>query len=195
MEVKQLDNAKQQLKDDAINETEEAVVEDEEVVDEEQLIEDQGVTEETKQIHVLQEEVEALNNRLLRVQADYDNFRRRTRQEAEAQAKYRAQTLIEALIPAIDNFDRALTVQVESDDAKSLLQGMEMVYRQLTEALKSEGLQVIESVGQSFDPHYHQAVMQVESDEHEPNQVVEELQKGYRLKDRVIRPSMVKVSQ
>lgn len=192
-----MEQAKQQLNDEQ-TEAQEEVVEvnhvDEAVnQDEEETVE--VLSDSEKQIQELQAEVADLNNRLLRVQADYDNFRRRTRQEMEAAAKYRAQSLIEELIPAIDNFDRALSVQVESDDARSLLQGMEMVYRQLNEALKKEGLEVIEAVGQNFDPHFHQAVMQVESDEFEPNQVVEEFQKGYKLKDRVIRPAMVKVSQ
>ncbi|WP_139193068.1 nucleotide exchange factor GrpE [Anaerobacillus alkalilacustris] len=157
--------------------------------------EDVNLSEEELRIQDLETQVKDLNDRLLRVQADYDNFRRRTRQEKEAAAKYRSQSLLEELIPAIDNFDRALGVNAESDEAKSIQQGMEMVYRQLTEALKNEGLEVIEAVGQDFDPHYHQAVMQVESEDYQPNVVVEELQKGYKLKDRVIRPSMVKVSQ
>jgi molecular chaperone GrpE len=190
-----LDRAKQQTKEEeTVVQGEIENIESKEQLDEEEAIE-VLLTEEEKQIQALQTEVAELNNRLLRTQADYDNFRRRTRLDMEAAAKYKAQSLIEELIPAIDNFDRALGVKVESDDAKSLLQGMEMVYRQLTEALKNEGLEVINAVGQSFDPHYHQAVLQVESDEYEPNQVVEELQKGYKLKDRVIRPTMVKVSQ
>ncbi|MFN7251278.1 MAG: nucleotide exchange factor GrpE [Anaerobacillus sp.] len=189
-----MDHAKQQTKEEETVVQEEVEhVESKEQLDEEEV--EVLLTEEEKQIQALQNEVAELNSRLLRTQADYDNFRRRTRQEMEAAAKYRAQSLIEGLIPAIDNFDRALGIKVENDDARSLLQGMEMVYRQLTEALKNEGLEVINAVGQSFDPHYHQAVMQVESDEYEANQVVEELQKGYQLKDRVIRPSMVKVSQ
>lgn len=193
-----MDQAKQHVNDEK-TEVQNEAVEAENVADAEQLDTEETVevflTDEEKQIQALQTEVAELNNRLLRAQADYDNFRRRTRLDMEAAAKYKAQSLIEELIPAIDNFDRALAVKAESDDAKSLLQGMEMVYRQLTEALKNEGLETINAVGQSFDPHYHQAVMQVESDEHEPNQVVEELQKGYKLKDRVIRPTMVKVSQ
>lgn len=193
-----MDQAKQHVNDET-TEVQNEAVEAENVADAEQLDTEETVevflTDEEKQIQALQTEVAELNNRLLRAQADYDNFRRRTRLDMEAAAKYKAQSLIEELIPAIDNFDRALAVKAESDDAKSLLQGMEMVYRQLTEALKNEGLETINAVGQSFDPHYHQAVMQVESDEHEPNQVIEELQKGYKLKDRVIRPTMVKVSQ
>ncbi len=139
-------------------------------------------------------EIAELNNRLLRVQADYDNFRRRSREEKEAAAKYRSQNVIEALLPVIDNFERALLVKPETEEAKSLLQGMEMVYRQFQDTLKSEGVEVIETVGQPFDPHLHQAVMQVEEEGFESNQIVEELQKGYKLKDRVLRPSMVKVN-
>ncbi|GAE26948.1 heat shock protein GrpE [Halalkalibacter wakoensis JCM 9140] len=139
-------------------------------------------------------EIADLNNRLLRVQADYDNFRRRSREEKEAAAKYRSQNVIEALLPVIDNFERALLVKPEGEEAKSLLQGMEMVYRQFQDTLKNEGVEVIETVGQTFDPHLHQAVMQVEEEGFESNQIVDELQKGYRLKDRVLRPSMVKVN-
>jgi molecular chaperone GrpE len=192
-----LDQAKQELNEEQTEIQTDVVEDTQNLADEinEQQNDESTMSEEEAKIQALETEVVELNNRLLRMQADYDNFRRRTRQEKEADAKYRAQSLIEALIPAIDNFDRALGVKVESEDAKILLQGMEMVYRQLTDALKSEGLEVIEAVGQNFDPHFHQAVMQVESDEYEANQVVEELQKGYKLKDRVIRPTMVKVSQ
>ncbi len=185
---------KQNLQEEQVSQ-EEIVDNAENVVDIEDAKEDVVLSEEQLKIQELEAEVDKVNERLLRVQADYDNFRRRTKLEAESAAKYRSQNLIEELIPAIDNFDRALSVKVESDDAKSLLQGMEMVYRQLTDAMQKEGLEVIEAVGKAFDPNYHQAVMTVESDEHESNQVVEELQKGYKLKDRVIRPSMVKVNQ
>ncbi|ADC50721.1 MULTISPECIES: nucleotide exchange factor GrpE [Alkalihalophilus] len=142
----------------------------------------------------LEAQVAELNNRMLRVQADYDNFRRRSREEKEAAAKYRSQALIEGLLPVVDNFERALLVKPESEEAQSLLSGMEMVYRQLKDTLKNEGVEVIETTGQSFDPHLHQAVMQVSEDGFESNQIVEELQKGYKLKDRVLRPSMVKVN-
>lgn len=188
-----MDQAKQEIREeqDEVVEEVEAIVEEQEVEESE----NKTLSPEEMKLQALETEVKELNDRLLRVQADFDNFRRRTRQEKESDAKYRAQSLIEQVIPAIDNFDRALIVKAESDEAKSIQQGMEMIYRQLTEALKNEGLEIISSVGQNFDPHYHQAVMQVESDEHEPNVVVEELQKGYKLKDRVIRPAMVKVSQ
>lgn len=151
-------------------------------------------SEEQLKIEQLEKEKEELHNRLLRVYADYDNFRRRTREEKERDAKYRAQSLVEDILPVLDNFERALTVQTTNEESKSILQGMEMVYRQLLEALKKEGVSVIEAVGKPFDPNYHEAVMQVNEEGYESNIVVEELQKGYMLKDRVIRPSMVKVN-
>lgn len=163
----------------------------EESVENEQVVEEVEVqTTEAK----LEAEVAELTNRLLRAQADYDNFRRRSREEKEAAAKYRSQTVIEALLPVIDNFERALLVKPEAEEAKSLLQGMEMVYRQFQDTLKNEGVEVIKTVGEAFDPHVHQAVMQVEEAEFESGHVVEELQKGYKLKDRILRPAMVKVN-
>ncbi|MDP4083455.1 MAG: nucleotide exchange factor GrpE [Bacillota bacterium] len=143
----------------------------------------------------LEKKIEEMDNRYLRLQADFDNFRRRSRIEAEASEKYRAQKLITDILPAIDNFERALKVETENDQTKSLLQGMEMVYRILLDALKKEGLEPIEAVGKEFDPHLHQAVMQGEDVNYDSNVVIDEFQKGYMIKDRVIRPSMVKVNQ
>lgn len=154
------------------------------------------------QVQILQEKNDELEkklaefeNRYLRLQADFDNFRRRSRIEAEANEKYRAQKLIIDILPAVDNFERALVMEVDNEQAKSLKQGMDMVYRGLLDALAKEGLQPIETVGKEFDPHLHQAVMQGNDENYGSNIVIEEFQKGYLLKDRVIRPSMVKVNQ
>ncbi|UYZ20824.1 nucleotide exchange factor GrpE [Mesobacillus jeotgali] len=148
-----------------------------------------------KKLAELQGKLDEADNRYLRLQADFDNFRRRSRIELEASAKYRAQSIITDLLPAIDNFERALKMDVDNEQAKSLKQGVEMVYRSLLDALKNEGVEVIEAVGKEFDPHLHQAVMQAEDENFGPNIVVEEFQKGYLLKDRIIRPAMVKVNQ
>ncbi|HLO11911.1 MAG TPA: nucleotide exchange factor GrpE [Pseudoneobacillus sp.] len=142
-----------------------------------------------------QSKLEEADSRYLRLQADFDNFRRRTKIDFDAIEKYRAQNIISDLLPVLDNFERALQTQVDQEQAKSLLQGMEMVYRLLSEAIKKEGVETIEAVGKEFDPHLHQAVMQVEAEDSRSGMVLEEFQKGYKLKDRVIRPSMVKVSQ
>ncbi|WP_324636686.1 nucleotide exchange factor GrpE [Bacillus velezensis] len=147
------------------------------------------------QIDELQGLLDEKENKLLRVQADFENYKRRSRLEMEAAQKYRSQNVVTEILPALDNFERALQVGAESEQTKSLLQGMEMVRRQLMDALEKEGVEAIEAVGQEFDPNLHQAVMQVEDENFGSNIVIEELQKGYKLKDRVIRPSMVKVNQ
>ncbi|MED4353526.1 nucleotide exchange factor GrpE [Schinkia azotoformans] len=153
------------------------------------------VSPEQLEIQRLQQELDDRQSRLLRLQADLENFRRRVRLDQEAAAKYRAQSLIENILPALDNFDRALNIEAKEEETLQLLKGVEMVHRQLLDALKTEGLDIIDAVGKEFDPNFHQAVMQVEDSNYESNIVVDELQKGYILKDRVIRPTMVKVNQ
>lgn len=133
-------------------------------------------------------------NRLLRTLADMENMRRRVRKEQEDLAKYASQKVIEELLPALDNFERALAADKDSLTVESLLQGVSMVYRQMAQVFEKEGLQPIEAAGKPFDPNLHQAVMQVEDANFESGVVVEELQKGYQFKDRVIRPAMVKVN-
>lgn len=158
--------------------------------------------EEKSEAALLQEKVDELQAKLtetegrtLRLQADFENYKRRVQMDKQAAEKYRAQRLVSDILPALDNFERAMQVEATDEQTKSLLQGMEMVHRQLLEALTKEGVEVIEAVGKQFDPNEHQAIMQVEDSEFESNAVVEEFQKGYKLKDRVIRPSMVKVNQ
>lgn len=155
---------------------------------------EETLTEDQLRIQELESKLEEMNQKNLRLQADYDNFRRRTREEQAASLKYKSQSLLEQLLPALDNFERALKTEATNEQAKTLIQGMEMVYRQLADALKQEGLIEVPTVGEKFDPNMHQAVMQVEDSEYESNTVIEELQKGYMLKDRVIRPAMVKVN-
>lgn len=147
------------------------------------------------EIQNLTSKLEEADNRYLRLQADFDNFRRRTRLDIEAGEKYKAQKLVTELLPALDNFERALQIEADNEQSRSLLQGMEMVYRSLVDALKKEGVEAIEAVGKEFDPNFHQAVMQGEDENFGSNIVSAEFQKGYMLKDRVIRPSMVQVNQ
>ncbi len=133
--------------------------------------------------------------RLQQLQADYDNFRKRTQREKEELAKYAAEKIVSDLLPVLDNLERGLSASRSSQDFEGLAKGVEMILRQLVSLLEREGLTAIAAVGQEFDPGVHEAVMRVEVDGSEPNVVVEELQKGYFLKDKVLRPSMVKVSQ
>ncbi|WP_211745509.1 nucleotide exchange factor GrpE [Paenibacillus sp. Marseille-Q4541] len=137
---------------------------------------------------------EESEKRYLRTQADFDNFRRRTQKEKEDLAKYATTKLITELVPVIDNFERAMTTADTNADADSFIKGVSMIFRQLDGVLQAEGLTVMQTVGEPFNPEYHQAIMQVESDEYEEGIVVEEVQKGYMMKDKVLRPAMVKVS-
>lgn len=133
--------------------------------------------------------------RYVRLRADYDNLARRNRLDLEAAAKYRAQNLLTELLPVLDNLDRALQVEATTEEAASLYKGVEMVYNQLLVATQKEGLEVIAAEGESFDPNFHQAVMQEQDSEKEAGTVLRELQKGYKLKDRVLRPAMVSVNE
>ena len=147
-----------------------------------------------QEINRLTAELADQQQRTLRVQADFDNFRRRTLKEKEDLAKYASSKLITELLPVIDNLERALAVSGESTDVDSFTKGVNMIFRQLESVLDSEGLKAMDAVGQPFNPEFHQAIMQVESEEYEEGIVVEEVQKGYMLKDKVLRPAMVKVS-
>lgn len=153
--------------------------------------EDAAVNTEAARLQALADDYQG---RLLRVQADYDNFRRRTQKEKEELAQYATSKLITELLTVLDNFDRALATAPASSEVEAFSKGVNMIFRQLDGVLKSEGLTVMEAVGQPFNPEYHQAIMQVESEEHEEGIVTEEVQKGYLLKDKVLRPAMVKVS-
>lgn len=134
-----------------------------------------------------------LEQRYLRLQADFDNHRRRTRKEQQEFAQYAAKGLITQLLPVLDNYQRALDTRDQTDDTFSV--GIEMIYKQLISVLEQEGLAEIEAEQQQFDPQYHEAVMQVTTDEYPDNTVIEVLQRGYKLKDKVIRPAMVKVAK
>ncbi|MUG64571.1 nucleotide exchange factor GrpE [Paenibacillus campinasensis] len=153
-----------------------------------------GDTAAQAEIERLRNELSETQQRALRAQADFDNFRRRTQKEKEELAKYASSKLIQELLPVIDNFERALQASEDNPEFESFSKGVNMIFRQLEQVLAAEGLTAMNSVGQPFNPEFHQAIMQVESDEHEEGIVVEEVQKGYMLKDKVLRPAMVKVS-
>lgn len=173
----------------------EEIFAEEKTTTEEELTVEQQLEKANVEIQTLTAKVEEMENRYLRLQADFDNSRRRSKLDLEAAQKYRVQSLATDLVQALDNFERALAIQTEHEETASMRQGMEMIYRSMIEALKKEGVEPIEAVGQEFDPNIHQAVMQVNDENYGANIVVEEFQKGYMLKDRVLRPSMVKVNQ
>ena len=143
----------------------------------------------------LLEEIARLNDQLLRNQAELENFKKRMNDERIKDNKYRSQSLAAAILPALDTFERAMAVSTDNEEVKSFLVGFEMVHKQFVESLASEGIEVIVAEGQPFDPNFHQAVVGEADDDVEAGIVLAEMQKGYKLKDRVIRPAMVKVSQ
>ncbi len=131
---------------------------------------------------------------LLRLQADFDNYRKRTQKEKVELIKYASERVVGELLPVLDNFERAASSAKVNPDFTAFSQGVDMIFRQLQTALSKEGLKVMEAIGQPFDPNLHEAVLRVDSEEHPENTVVEEIQKGYYLKEKVLRPCMVKVS-
>ena len=143
------------------------------------------------QVESLKAAFEEKDNRVKRLQADFENFRRRTSKEREELANVVTQDLLKSMLPILDNFDRAMAA--EQKDNESFQKGVEMIYTQLNETLKNAGLELIDTAGQKFDPNFHQAVMRVENPDLEDDTIAQELQKGYIVKGRVIRPSMVQV--
>lgn len=137
-----------------------------------------------------------MEDRYLRIQAEMANMRKRNQKEREDAAKYRSQDIAKELLPVIDNLERAMAIEVSDEQGESLKKGLEMVMNTFRTALKSEGIEEINPVGESFDPNFHQAVQTVPAEDGQATDtVVNVLQKGYILKDRVLRPAMVIVSQ
>ena len=159
----------------------------EEAVEESAETQEQAV-DETEQ---LKAEIEEKKNQYLRLQADFENFRRRTRQEKEELGNVVTQTILKDMLPLLDNFERALAS--DNKDSEGFHKGVEMIYNQFAEALKKNGLEYIETEGKKFDPNFHQAVMRVQNPDLEDETIAAELQKGYIVKGRVVRPSMVQV--
>jgi molecular chaperone GrpE len=147
------------------------------------------------QVDALAQEKAALYDQLLRRQAEFENYRRRVeREKVEFHARARGEVLLE-LLPVVDNFERALSsLQKREADAAGLRHGLELIHKQLKDALTKFGLEPVESVGQVFDPHLHEAVTIEPTDEHEENTIIEEFQRGYKLGEKLLRPAKVKVA-
>lgn len=149
------------------------------------------VTLAKEELEKLQAAVQEKEERALRLQADFENFRRRTAKEKEELSAVVTQGILKDMLPLLDNFERAMAA--EAKDIDSFKQGVEMIFKQFGEVLVKNGLEHIEVEGAKFDPNFHQAVMRVENPELEDETIAQELQKGYMVKGRVIRPSMVQV--
>jgi molecular chaperone GrpE len=142
----------------------------------------------------LRKEKDSLQDRLLRTAAEFDNYRKRVERERRDLADYIKGDILAELLPILDNFERAL--QAPSSDASDpLRKGVELIHRQMLDFLKKRGVSAIEALGADFDPNFHQAVIHEASPSHREGEVIEELQRGYMLGDKLLRPSMVKVAK
>jgi molecular chaperone GrpE len=140
----------------------------------------------------LQAEIDTLRDRMARMQAEFDNARKRTQKEQQEFRDYAAADAIKSLLPVLDSFERALTVKSEAAEFRS---GVELIYKQLQTALEKLSLQPIKATGEQFNPHVHEAIEMVDTADVPDHQVIEELQRGYKIKDRLLRPAMVKVAR
>ncbi len=139
------------------------------------------------------EQIEELNDRLMRNLAEFENYRKRTEKEKSMMFEMGAKDIIEKVLPVIDNFERGLNTISEEEREGAFAKGIEAIYKQLLQTLETAGVKQIEAVGKEFDPNFHNAVMHVDDEEQGENLVVEEFQKGYIYRDTVVRHSMVKV--
>ena len=163
--------------------------EEEILKDEETMAADAEVAEEVEE-NPLEKEIEALNDKYLRLVAEYDNYRKRTAKEKESIYPEAKVSVVAAFLPVLDNLERALATA--GDDP--IYEGVKMILKQFVETLKATGVEEIPAVGEKFDPNMHNAVMHIDDENFGENEIVEEFQKGYRLGDRIIRYSMVKVA-
>ena len=146
-----------------------------------------------KKHEALKEKVDELEDRVKRQMAEFDNFRKRTDKEKTAMFETGARSVIEKILPVVDNFERGLASVSEEEKSGAFAQGMEMIYKQLIQELDNLDVKPIAAVGEEFNPDFHNAVMQVESEEYESGVIAQELQKGYTYRDTVVRHSMVAV--
>lgn len=146
-----------------------------------------------KKQDALKEKIEELEDRVKRQMAEFENFRKRTDKEKTAMFETGAKSVIEKILPVVDNFERGLATVPEEDKGSPFAEGMEMIYKQLLTELEKMDVKPIPAVGEEFDPNFHNAVMQVESEEYESGVIAQELQKGYTYRDSVVRHSMVAV--
>ena len=141
------------------------------------------------------EKIAELEDRVMRQMAEFENFRRRTDKEKQAMFETGAKSVIEKILPVIDNFERGLSTMTDAEKETGFASGMNMIYKQLLTELGNIGVKPIEALGQEFDPNLHNAVMQVASEEYESGVVAQELLKGYTYRDTVVRHSMVAVAE
>ena len=150
-------------------------------------------SKEDKKTQAMQEKIDELEDRVRRQMAEFENFRKRTDKEKATMFETGAKSVIEKILPVVDNFERGLATLPEEEKSSPFAEGMQMIYKQLLTELENIGVKPIEALGCEFDPNFHNAVMQMESDEFESGVIAQELMKGYMYRDTVVRHSMVAV--
>ena len=150
--------------------------------------------EKTEEVNPLQEKYDALNNQYIRLAADFDNYRKRQEQEKEALLKYGAENTLKKMIEVLDNFERGIKAIETVEDCEKVKECYRLAYKNFTDVLTKAGLETIKAEGETFDPNFHEAVMQTPSSEHPEHTIIAELQKGYKLGDKVLRPTLVNVA-
>lgn len=151
-------------------------------------------TEQQEEINPLQEKYDTLNNQYIRLAADFDNYRKRQEQEKEALLKYGAENTLKKMIEVLDNFERGLKAIETVEDCDKVKECYNLAYKNFTEVLTKAGLESIKAEGEQFDPNFHEAVMQTPTSEKPEHTILAELQKGYKLGDKVLRPTLVNVA-
>lgn len=201
----QEDDVKQETKDTVkqeVNEEAKDVTKDEKAQDKKEAAQEKRRALKKKKLQELEEEIASLKEELaasknayFKAYADADNMKKRLQAEADNVRKYRIQSFASEVLPVLDSLERALDVKVDDQNLKNYVKGFEMIYTQLKSVLEKEGVIEIEALNQPFDPNFHNALMQEKKEGVESGIVIEVLQKGYMLKDRVLRATLVKVSE
>ncbi|SEP59353.1 molecular chaperone GrpE [Ignavigranum ruoffiae] len=201
-EVENIDSTQQETKDNQSQDTESRMTEEDLIQETEaqatESVDSQmeATEKEPDLIEQLQAKNEELEDRTLRLQAEINNIQKRNARERSLAAKYRSQNLASNLLEVLDNLERALATETTSEDAQALKQGVEMVHKQFIAAFNQEKITVVDPLGQEFDPNLHQAISVMPGgDQYPANTVMQVLQKGYQLDDRILRPAMVIVAE
>ena len=194
-QTKEIEEGVSSQMDDNENTAEENIENTEETKAEETNSEESDANnEEDEQKNPLQEKYDTLNNQYLRLAADFDNFRKRTEQEREALLKYGAESTLKKMLEVLDNFERGLKAIETVEDCDKVKECYNLAYKNFTDVLTKAGLETIEAEGKVFDPNFHEAVMQTPTSDKPENTIIAELQKGYKLGDKVLRPTLVNVA-
>ena len=189
------DKNEENLKEEVKIDEEKIADENAETENEEKLENSESVEEAKKEeVNPLQEKYDTLNNQYIRLAADFDNYRKRQEQEKEALLKYGAESTLKKMIEVLDNFERGLKAIETVEDCEKVKECYNLAYKNFKDVLTKAGLEPIKAEGETFDPNFHEAVMQTPSTEHPEHTIIAELQKGYKLGDKVLRPTLVNVA-